>query len=229
MRVVTVQLRNDLFSVRLQQIDSLDQKIIILHATAVILHRLGDRHIQFFPGDTFCTVHRCIQTFSLRIHFCLVDLSQFFDRITVICRFSSRIVSCRTCKSGTVGCKQLITGRIDTVNIGLQIPVMHDSARRTEQLSLLIQEGCGLPAIAIALQHMFLRIKSTFCIILKDRNLGLSFLSDHHAPDDFPLHLRHSAQIRIKRQFISPLDQFVKRHRLRSAVLVLRFIDHAAF
>jgi len=111
----------------------------------------------------------------------------------MIRRFSARVIAGRTREACAVRCVDLIACRINPINVRLHIPVMHHAARCSKELALLLQEICRLPACTVALQHMFFRVKAALCIILIDRDLRFRLLTDHHAPDDPPLCLRHPA------------------------------------
>ena len=228
--IAGVQTGNNLPLETLKKIQSLPEQRLAFDAAAVVLHRLGDRAVQFFPvGSLFGTDRQRRQKpFFLRRGLFRI-VRQKFCPGAVGGGFSSGIVAGRAGKSRTVRCIQLVARRIDAVNVCLQIPVVQDPAGRAEELALLFQEIRGLPAGPVALQPVFFRIKSTLGIVLQDRYLRLRFLADHHSPDHLPLHPGHPAQVRVKRQLISSPHQFVKIQGLRSAVFILWIVDDAAF
>ena len=105
---------------------------------------------------------------------------------------------------------------------------MKNAARCTEELALLLKEVSRLPSSTVALQHILCRIKATLRIILQNRDFRLSFLTNHHAPDNAALLVWHTAEIRIERQLIAALNKFIKIECFRATILVLRIVDYAA-
>ena len=86
----------------------------------------------------------------------------------------------------------LTSGSVDSIDVRLQIPVVHDTARCAEQLSLIIAEGSGGPTRSVYLHCLLRRIEASFVVVIQNRNCRLAFVSDHHSPDYISLLLRHS-------------------------------------
>ena len=105
---------------------------------------------------------------------------------------------------------------------------MPNAARRAEQLPFLFEKVCGLPACAVALQHVLLGVKSTLRVIFEDRNFCFALFADHHAPDDAALCVGHTAEVCVERQLVAAAHEFFKIERFGAAVLVLGVINDAA-
>ena len=221
------QLWHRLAFVALQQVQSLPQQFLALDLSAVILHAFADGHVQLPPVHSVLNGHRGIEAFFFRVDVRGIRLCQR-NRLRPFRRLPPGIVAGGTGIAAAVRGKQLISGGIDAVKIRLQIPVVHDAAGRPEELALLSQKGGRLPAGAVALQHMLRWVKAPLGIVLQNRDFGLAFFAHHQAPDRPPLGIRHAGEIRVEGQFVSPAYQLVERQRLRSAVFILCFVDHAA-
>ena len=121
----------------------------------------------------------------------------------IIRRFPAGIVACGSSVPETVGGIEGVAADKETFYICHQVPVVHESSGEAEKLSLLREKLCAGPAHPVTLQYVFFRVKTGFRKVLIDWDVGFAFLTDHHAPDDFPLHLRHQREIRIERKLVA--------------------------
>ena len=99
MRIVRCQRWHGLSFKALEQIQSLSQQSIAFDPTAVILHCLGNCHIQLFPVHTVFLIS--IQTFLLCLYICAGKLCQPNGLCICGC-LTACIISRRTSKSSTV-------------------------------------------------------------------------------------------------------------------------------
>ena len=226
--VLAGQLRYHLFFKGRKKIQAFPEKSVTFHAAAVVLHGFGDGHVEFAPIHAVFAADGGEQAFTLGCGFRFIIVGQGIECFGSCGGFAAGVVARGAGETGAVRSVELVAGGVDAVDVCFEVPIVPNAARRAEQLPFLLEKVCGLPARAIALQHVLLGVKAALCVIFEDRNFCFALFADHHAPDDAALRVGHTAEVCVERQLVAAAHELFKIERFGAAVLVLRVIDDAA-
>ena len=125
MGIPGVQAGNGLTLKGLQKIQTFQKQRLTFDASAVILHRFGNRPVKFFPVSALLLVcgQRRQKPFLFPCSLFRI-IGQKLRPGAVCGSFPSGIITGRAGKARAVGGVKLIAGRIDSVNVCFQIPVV---------------------------------------------------------------------------------------------------------
>ena len=227
-RVFAADLRDNLGFKAFEQVKTLVQKRIALYAAAVVLHSFGDGHVEFAPIHAVFAADGGEQAFTLGCGFRFIIVGQGIECFGSCGGFAAGVVARSAGETGAVRSVELVAGGVDAVDVCFEVPIVPNAARRAEQLPFLFEKVCGLPACAVALQHVLFGVKSALRVIFEDRNFCFALFADHHAPDDAALRVGHTAEVCVERQLVAAAHELFKIERFGAAVLVLRVINDAA-